>query len=254
MRWGISNFQIKNAIKNVKHEDLDDCFVGVFPSNHMNKFINHAVMISEKKGKYPFVIVNTDSSEKGDTHWWSILDIEPKTDIFFFDSFGLDGLRHFIIQDDRNIIKKILFGTEKMTRTDNKITLCNIRFNLKACKNLSTENLDALSDTASDFFHFAQAFGNKLKSSASSKLHNFVTIWMVEDRIQNLVSVTCGIFQMYFYENLFNPNENSKIQDKARLNKRTMESLLNELFVLDDQETNEVTIRQYANENNISLQ
>ena len=66
---------------------------------------------------------------------------------------------------------------------------------------------------------------------------------MVEDRIQNLVSVTCGIFQMYFYENLFNPNENSKIQDKARLNKRTMESLLNELFVLDDQETNEVTIR-----------
>ena len=55
--------------------------------------------------------------------------------------------------------------------------------------------------------------------------------------------MTCGIFQMYFYENLFNPNENSKIQDKARLNKRTMESLLNELFVLDDQETNEVTIR-----------
>ena len=66
---------------------------------------------------------------------------------------------------------------------------------------------------------------------------------MVEDRIQNLDSVTCDIFQLYFYDNLFNPNENSKIQDKARLNKRTMESLLNELFVLDDQETNEVTIR-----------
>ena len=51
-------------------------------------------------GKYPFVIANTDISEKGETHWWSILDIKPKTDIFFFDSFGLDGLKHFITQDD----------------------------------------------------------------------------------------------------------------------------------------------------------
>ena len=49
---------------------------------------------------------------------------------------------------------------------------------------------------------------------------------MVEDRIQNLDSVTCDIFQLYFYDNLFNPNENSKIQDKARLNKRTIETLL----------------------------
>ena len=65
---------------------------------------------------------------------------------------------------------------------------------------------------------------------------------MVEDRMQNLDSVTCGVFQLYFYNNLFNPNENSKIQDKARLNKKTIETLLNELFVLDDQETNEATI------------
>ena len=87
--------------------------------------------------------------------------------MFFFNSFGLDGLKYFIIQDDRNVIEKILFGTEKMTRTDNKITLCNISFNLNNCKNLSTEELDALSDTASKFFHFVQALDNKLK------LHNF---------------------------------------------------------------------------------
>ena len=30
-------------------------------------------------------------------------------DIFFFDSFGLDGLKNFIIQDDRKCIEKILF-------------------------------------------------------------------------------------------------------------------------------------------------
>ena len=37
---------------------------------------------------------------------------------------------------------------------------------------------------------------------------------------------------------------------KTRLNKRTIEALLNELFVLDDQETNEATIRQYASNTN----
>ena len=77
---------------------------------------------------------------------------------------------------------------------------------------------------------------------------------MVEERVQDLNSVTCGVFQIYFYNNLFNPNENSKIQDKKRLNKRTIETLLNELFVLDDQDTNETTIQQHANENIISIQ
>ena len=69
---------------------------------------------------------------------------------------------------------------------------------------------------------------------------------MVQNRIQNLNSVTCGIFQLYFYNNLFNPNENSKIQDKARLNKRTIDTLLNELFLLDNQDKNEELMRQYA--------
>ena len=56
-------------------------------------------MISSK-GKYPFIIANTDSSEKPGMHWCSILDIEPKTNIFFFDSFDLDALKHFIMQED----------------------------------------------------------------------------------------------------------------------------------------------------------
>ena len=146
----------------------------------------------KKKGKYPFVIANADSSSKGGTHWWSILDAEPKTDIFFFDSFDLYGLRHFIIQDNKKVIKKILFGTEQMTRTDNKITLVNIKFNINACKNSFKTELDALSDTATNFFHFIQAYSNKLK------LRDFVNIWMVGDRLQDLSSVTCGIFQLYF--------------------------------------------------------
>ena len=57
-----------------------------------------------------------------------------------------------------------------MTRADNRVTLVNIRFSLNTCKNLSEKELDDLSDTATNFFHFVQAFGNKLK------LRDFVNI------------------------------------------------------------------------------
>ena len=56
------------------------------------------------------------------------------------------------------MIEKILFGTEKLTRTDNKTTLVNIKFNLNACKNLSKKELDNLSDTAREFVLFYSIF------------------------------------------------------------------------------------------------
>ena len=75
---------------------------------------------------------------------------------------------------------------------------------------------------------------------------------MVEDRVRDLHSVTWGILQIYFYDNLFNPDQNSKIQEKKNnLIKKTIEILLNELFVLGEQETNEEIIRKCANKRNI---
>ena len=236
---GISHFQIEEAFKKIDDNDLLDNFVGAFPSNYMNKFINHAAMI-EDSGKFPFIIANTGASDKPGVHWWSILDIEPRTDIFFFDSYGIEGLKHFIIQDDRKIVDKILIGIEKMDRTDDKITLCKIKFNLGACKHLTEDEINYLSDTARNFFYFIQAFGIKLK------LRGFVNIWMVEDRLQDLESATCGIFQIYFYQNLFNPDQNSKIQSETKLNKKTVETLLNELFSLDGKE-NQIKKEEYAN-------
>ena len=64
---GISNFQIENIIANIGDNDLISNFVGVFPLNYMNKFIDRAAMISSK-GKYPFIIANTDDSNKPGTH------------------------------------------------------------------------------------------------------------------------------------------------------------------------------------------
>ena len=139
-----------------------------------------------------------------------------------------------------------MIGIEQMNRTDQKITLCKIKFNLGACKELSKKEIDSLSDTAREFFYFVQAFGIKLK------LRSFVNIWMVEDRIQDLDSNSCGIFQLYFYENLFNPDQNSKIQNETKFKKTTVETLLNELFSLDDKE-NEIKMVEYAGKLGIEI-
>ena len=64
---------------------------------------------------------------------------------------------------------------------------------------------------------------------------------------------TCGNFQLYFYDNLFNPDENSKIQNNTKLTKKAVEILLNELFIIDNQDGNEQKMRQYANDLGIAI-
>ena len=98
-----------------------------------------------------------------------------------------------------------------------------------------------------DFFYFIQAFDEFLK------VKDGLIIWMAEDPIQDTEAVTCGIFQLYFYENLFNPKANSKCKTTKKLTKKTVEILLNELFSLNI-DKNEIIVRQYALDKNITLE
>ena len=70
--------------------------------------------------------------------------------------------------------------------------------------------------------------------------------------MQDLDSATCGIFQIYFSENLFNPDENSKIQGETKLKKSTVDMLLNELFSLDHRE-NEIKMEGYADKIGVKI-
>ena len=65
----ISNFQIEKAFRDIDDPDINDDFVGVYPANHMNRLIDYKSMTFEKQGKHPFIIMNTDSSDKNGTHW-----------------------------------------------------------------------------------------------------------------------------------------------------------------------------------------
>ena len=92
---GLSNFDIEEIFNKANNNDLLQNFVDVFPSDKMNKFLGFKKMMKGKK--YPFLIAKTDRSDKQGTHWWSILDIDGKKDFLLFDSFGIRGLKNFIV-------------------------------------------------------------------------------------------------------------------------------------------------------------
>ena len=70
-------------LKQKEQDDLIKKFVGVFPSNFINNFINFHNLMKKKKAVYLFMIMNTDRSDKEGTHWYSILDLYlQKTNLF----------------------------------------------------------------------------------------------------------------------------------------------------------------------------
>ena len=96
-----------------------------------------------------------------------------------------------------------------------------------------------------DFFHLLAEFVKV------NNLLNEITVVLVDDEIQEIYLDTCGIFQLYFYKNLFDPDENSKILNDEHLTKKTVETLLNEIFSTNKNE-NERKVAEFAEEYNIS--
>ena len=69
---------------------------------------------------------------------------------------------------------------------------------------MSQKTKDQLTDTAQIFFHLLEQFA-KLKKT------NCMNLLILKNTLQNLTTSTCGLFQLYFYKNLFAPEEQSKI-------------------------------------------
>ena len=240
---GISNEAIDDFIEKVDDNDLKNNFIGVFPSNLTNKFISyHSIMKTKPKVKYPFIIMNTDRSDSDGTHWWSFLDLHPKKDIFLFDSFGFNGFKKFIIDNDEKLLNKILFNIKTFGKNDRKVTLISLTFSMVQYQKM--KGLSELRTTTQDLLHLMYEFG---------KLHDVkdeINVFTVDDQLQKTETDTCGIFQLYFYYNLFNLLKTSSIIESSSLGRNTIEKLLNEIFSLD-QDANERTVSQFALEYNI---
>ena len=66
---------------------------GVFLSNSKTPFIIFLKMINLKGSHYPLATLNTDRSNLPGTHWWSILNIDQKKQLFLFDSYGFTDFK-----------------------------------------------------------------------------------------------------------------------------------------------------------------
>ena len=239
---GISNDAVIDFIENQEDEDLKENFVSVFPTNYIIKFISFHEMAKEKTKKYPFIIMNTDRSDKSGTHWWSCLDLHQKKEIFLFNSFGFTGFQKFVIDNDIGILNKILFGIQKLKKKDKKITIISLKFSMKEYEKIKTGL--RLRPTTQDLLHLIHEYG---------RLHNikdFVTIYSVDEQLQRIETDTGGIFQLYFYYNLFVPFENSSVVEDNKLTWRTIEKLLNEIYSLD-RDQNEQIVERFAKEKDI---
>ena len=74
-----------------------------------------------------------------------------------------------------------------------------------------------------------------------------MNLLILEKTIKILTTSTCGLFLLYFYKNLFDPDEKSKILNHQTLTKNTLESRTNEIFLTDIDE-NEYLVKHFKEE------
>ena len=160
MTKGISNFEIERVFKEINNDDLNKNFIGVFPSDKFNKFIMFKRMMLGKNALVEYFEYFTQKVN------------------YFFYSVGIDGLKHFIVQDDTKTVGKVLKGIELANRTDDKITLIKLKFSMNRYYNVTANEIDKLSEIAQDFFHLIYCF------EKNEKITNFVNAWMLEDPLQ----------------------------------------------------------------------
>ena len=87
---GLTNVEIKKYI-NKEDDDFKNNFVGVFPSDYVNRFTQFHVLMEQKQSPSIIVIVNTERAGEEGEYCWSFLDLDPPKQLHFY-SIVLDLL------------------------------------------------------------------------------------------------------------------------------------------------------------------
>ena len=242
MSKGISNFEINKFFENEENQDLKNDYMGVYLIDSITTYINFYEIIKKRNGKYPFAIFNTGKQNKPGTHWWSLMVIYPKKNLLLFDGLRLEGFKFFVVDNDEAIIGELLhnFKKCKVSLVNQKLTLCTTKFSTYSWEKLAHTKKEHLTDTSQIFFHLLMDF-SKLKKTKE------MDILTLEHPVQEITSSMCGLLQLYFHKNIFNPDERSKIINHETLNKKTIEQILNEIFSTDVNQ-NEHEMENYKKE------
>ena len=131
---GITNIDTEKFFDNETNDDFKKNVMWVYSSDSITKYIKFYNIIKERKAKYSFAIFNTDRENKPGTHWWSFLDIYRKKDLLLFDSFGFAGFKEFMVDNDIDIVHKLLFNFKKFNKKDTKINLVSLTFSIETTK------------------------------------------------------------------------------------------------------------------------
>ena len=115
-----------------------------------------------------------------------------------------------------------------------------MKFCVEAWQNMSHKVKEQLTNTAQNFFHLLEQFA-KLKKTEC------MNILILENNVESITGSSCGEFQLYVYKNLFNPDEKSKILNHENVNKKTLQTIINEMFSTDVDE-NEHIIKNFKEE------
>ena len=176
---------------------------------------------------------------------FNVLTFIQKTNLFLFDSLGLEGFKFFIVDNDQHIINELLYNFKrcKSSKLTQKLKLCIMEICVDTWQKMSQKKKDQLTETAQNFFHLLEQFA-KLKKTQC------MNIIILENTIQDLTTTHCGQFQLNFYKNLFDPDNQSKILNHQKLTKNTLETRINEIFSTDVNE-NEYRIRKFEEEFNL---
>ena len=170
------------------------------------------------------------------------MDIHPKQKLFLFHDLGLEGFNFFIVNNDERVINELLFDYKKCNTNLNnhKLKLCAMKFCIQTWEKMPNNKKEQLTNIVQNFFHLLKQF-EKLKNTTD------MNILISENNIEDIISSNCGIFQTHFYKNLFDPEEKSKIINHKNLNKKTIETIINEIFSTDVDE-NEHLIEKFKDE------
>ena len=64
-----------------------------------------------------------------------------------FDSYGIEGMKHFIVSDDKKIAEKILKRIETIDQKDKKLTFFRLKFSMNAYERLKVNERKKLSES-----------------------------------------------------------------------------------------------------------
>ena len=89
-----------------------------------------------------------------------------------FDSFGLEGFKLFIVDNDEAIIDELLFNFRKckVSLTNQKITLYTMKFSTNTWENLVYQKKEQLTEVAQNFFHLLTQFAKLKKTNTMNIL------------------------------------------------------------------------------------